>query len=176
MGVTPRSDRYQHAVGVTPRRLRAYLKPTPPNSRSTQGVNVQQMVDMCNQMRATEPCMVGFVRASMKEPRVLRGLVLQAPGAGSASLHQQHIWAFFDSSYTTVNWSSGQVKLNADRSDPHKLWLVGEGQKRSTMTRGMARDPILGDYKEVIGSLGVRLRGLRGHVTLAYGLWEGLGK
>ena len=32
------------------------------------GVNVQQMVDMHNQIGAPEPCMEGFVRASIKGP------------------------------------------------------------------------------------------------------------
>ena len=64
-------------------------------------------------------------------------------GPGAVSVDKDHIWAFFDSSYTAVNLAAARVECNQDRKDKDRMWMgivldeqlvykLGEGQKRSS--------------------------------------------
>ena len=50
-------------------------------------------------------------------------LVFHVPGPGSVSVDQDHIWAFFDSSYTAVNLTSARIEVNPARGSPDKMWM-----------------------------------------------------
>ena len=80
--------------------------------------------------------------------------MLTVQGPGAVSVDKDHIWAFFDSSYTAVNHTTARMECDPDRKDPDGMWMgivfdeqivykLGEGQKRSSFRRAAQRDPIL---------------------------------
>jgi hypothetical protein len=123
---------------------------------------------------------------TLQTPKVLPEPTRQMPGAGSASIHPGHIWAFFDSAYTVVDLSKAVLEVNVNRTDPSKRWMgisfkehivyrLSEGKQRSTARRGANRDSFLERYEKHQGTLGSRVAALHGHITLTYNIDATLG-
>ena len=148
-------------------------------------VNVRAQIDKLNRGEPlTRP--VVMEPAKIKEPKVRAEPIFQVPGPGSISVDQDHMWAFFDSSYTAVNLTSARVEFNPSRDSPDKMWMgivfdeqmvykLGSEQKRTKFRRATQRDPILQSYEGGFGNLGAVLTGLKGHMTLSYQIPRNLG-
>ena len=151
-------------------------------------VDVKAQIDRLNKKSAAASSrLVSFEPAgNIMEPKVRAAAVPHVHGPGAVSVDKDHIWAFFDSSYTAVNLTTARVACNQDRTDKGRMWMgivfdeqlvykPGEGQTRSSLRRATQRDPILKMYQEDMGSLGGRFTGLKGHMTLTYALKRTLG-
>jgi hypothetical protein len=118
-------------------------------------VNVRAQIDKLNKGNPlTRP--VVMEPAKIKEPRVRSEPVFQVPGSGSTSVDQDHIWAFFDSSYTAVNLTSARIEVNPARDSPDKMWMgitfdeqmvfkLGSEQRRTKFRRATQRGPIFAE-------------------------------
>jgi hypothetical protein len=141
-------------------------------------VNVRAQIDKLNKgSPLTRP--IVMEPAKIKEPRVRSEPVFQVPGPGSISVDQDHMWAFFDSSYTAVNLTSARIETSPARDSPDKMWMgitfdeqmvfkLGSEQRRTKFRRATLRGPILKNYEGRFGTLGAVLTGLKGHLTLSY--------
>ena len=132
-------------------------------------VDVKAQIDRLNKKSAAASSRPGSFGPAGKlmEPKVRAAAVPHAHGTGAVSVDKDHIWAFFDSSYTSVNLTTARVECNQDRKD-----VDGYSFRRTDclQARGRAEEVVVSpsfttrphpqDAPEDMGSLGGRSTGL----------------